>query len=374
MDAGSSTAGAAAPGTRARAMQVRLWLACLATQELLSSYLGLQLGLYDVLHTAPGTYDDLAARAGVAPRYAREWLEQQAVAGILEVDDATRPPAERVFSLPAEHARVLTASDDPLSLASMAMLPLGGIANALPALLDAFRTGGGVPDARFGADWRRGHSGANRALFTHQLAGWIRRALPAVHAALRAPGARIADVGCGAGWASIALAKAYPRALVHGFDLDADSVADARQNACEAGVSDRVEFTVHDATQPLPGGPFDLVCLLDMLHEMPRPVEVLCACRASRAAGGAAIVLDAKVGLEFSAPADEVERFQYATSVLHCLPAAMASTPTTGTGTVLRPEQVRAFARDAGFGDARILPVQERFHRMYHLVDSTDRT
>ena len=148
MDAGSSTAGAAAPGTRARAMQVRLWLACLATQELLSSYLGLQLGLYDVLHAAPGTYDDLAARAGVAPRYAREWLEQQAVAGILEVDDATRPPAERVFSLPAEHARVLTASDDPLSLASMAVLPLGGIANALPALLDAFRTGGGVPDAR----------------------------------------------------------------------------------------------------------------------------------------------------------------------------------------------------------------------------------
>jgi hypothetical protein len=113
---------------------------------------------------------------------------------------------------------------------------------------------------------------------------------------------------------------------------------------------------------------YDLVCVFDALHEMARPVEVLRACRAMRAPDGTVLVMDAKVAERFTAPADEIERFQYATSVLHCLPACLAEQPSAGTGTVMRVETVRDYARRAGFADVRLVPVEERFHRLYRLV------
>jgi hypothetical protein len=52
-------------------------------------HLGDRLGLYTGLHAhGPATAGELAAGAGIDKRYAREWLEQQTVAGLLEVDDA----------------------------------------------------------------------------------------------------------------------------------------------------------------------------------------------------------------------------------------------------------------------------------------------
>jgi len=351
-----------------RALAVRMFRDVLATQELFAVYLGVRLGLYDELAAGgPATAAALAERAGVAPRYAREWLEQQAVAGLLEVDDAARPADDRVYSLPAAHAPVLTSSDDPLSMVAAAAFPLGGVALALPRLLDAYRSGEGLPDGEFGDDWRTGHSGGNRALFAHRLVPWLRRFLPDVDARLAA-GARVADVACGAGWAGIALARAYPEVRVTGLDLDAATLDAAGRHAAEAGVADRVRFEVRDVAGAELAGGHDLVCLFDALHEMPRPADVLRSCRRLAAADGCVLVMDARVREEFTAPADEIERYQYATSVLHCLPAALAARPSEGTGTVLRPGAVRALAAAAGFAGVELIPIDDRFHRLYRLV------
>jgi hypothetical protein len=102
---------------------------------------------------------------------------------------------------------------------------------------------------------------------------------------------------------------------------------------------------------------------------MVRPVEVLRACRQLRAPGGTVLVMDAKVAPTFTAPGDDVERFQYGTSVLHCLPAARAAAGSTGTGTALRPSMVRELALRAGFGGVAVVNVPDRFHRMYRLLD-----
>jgi 2-polyprenyl-3-methyl-5-hydroxy-6-metoxy-1,4-benzoquinol methylase len=353
----------------ASAVATRFFLAGLATAELMTTYLGMRLGLYTALADAgPLTPGGLAERAGIAPRYAREWLEQQAVSGMVTVHDAGVTADERAYLLPAGHAEALTKPDSPYSVAPMALLPVGGVAAVLPDLLAAFRSGGGVPYASYGGDLRGGQGGLNQAVFRHHLAGWVRRALPDVHRRLAAGDGAVADVACGTGWSSIALAKAYPRSHVDGYDLDADSVADAQRNAKAEGVSDRVSFHVRDAADPELAGRYALVCLFDALHDMSRPVAVLRACRSLRGDGGAVLLMEPNAQEEFGAPAGEIERFLYAVSVLHCLPVGLAETPSAATGTVLRPSVLRGYAEEAGFTETRVLPVEHRFHRLYRLL------
>jgi 2-polyprenyl-3-methyl-5-hydroxy-6-metoxy-1,4-benzoquinol methylase len=353
---------------QAQAFATRMFLASLATAELMTTYLGLRLGLYDALAGGGAlTAGELAERAGVAPRYATEWLEQQAAAGIVEVDDAAASPAARRYTLPVGHAEALTRPDSPFGIAPFALLPVGGIGAVLPRLLEAYRTGGGVPYADYGSDFRGGQAGLNKSIFDNQLPGWIAAALPDLHERLRRGPARVADVGCGSGWSSIALARAYPAVDVDGLDLDEASVAEATRNAAAAGLADRVRFAVRDAADPALHGRYDLVCVFDALHDLARPVEVLTACRALLAGSGCVLLMEPNVAERFTAPAGETERFFYAVSLLHCLPVGLAEAPSAATGTVIRPDTVREYATAAGFTTVDVLPVAHRFHRLYRL-------
>jgi tRNA G46 methylase TrmB len=120
----------------------------------------------------------------------------------------------------------------------------------MPAVIGAFRTGGGVPYAAYGADLRDGIARLNRPMFLHQLAADRIPALPDIEQRLTTGQARVADLGCGSGWSTIAIAQAYPVVLVDGIDLDESSVAEARRNAEAAGIADRVTFENRDAGGP----------------------------------------------------------------------------------------------------------------------------
>jgi SAM-dependent methyltransferase len=171
------------------------------------------------------------------------------------------------------------------------------------------------------------------------------------------------------GWAGISIAKAYPNVSVVGLDPDDSSIALARRFAAENEVSGRTTFEVHDASKPLPGGPFDLVIVVEAVHDMSRPVEVLRSIRESLAPGGTVIVADEKVGETFTAPGDEIERFMYGVSVLMCLPAGMSEQPSVGTGTVMRPDTFRRYATEAGFSRVEVLDQIDhpmlRFYRLF---------
>jgi protein-L-isoaspartate O-methyltransferase len=342
------------------ALVERLFTSTIGALELFSVYLGTELGLYQALTAEPATAQQLAERAGIAERYAREWLEQQAVAGLIEVQDA----GERRYALPADHARVLASPDDAAHVAPFAHM-LAGIGGVLPQVAHAYRTGGGVPYSAYGAAFRHGQGHINRPAFTHELpTDWL-DAMPDSRGRLRGQGGRVADIGCGQGFSTTAIATAFPNASVDGIDSDAASIADATHHAAEAGLDGRVRFLHADATEL--DGPYDLILLLETLHDLTRPADALRAARTALAPDGAVLIVDEKVADAFTAPGDDVERMMYGWSVTHCLPTQLAEQPSAALGTVMRSHTVRELAHTAGYTRVDVLPADSDFFRLYRL-------
>jgi SAM-dependent methyltransferase len=233
----------------------------------------------------------------------------------------------------------------------------------------AYRAGTGLSFGAYGEDVGDAQAAFNRPAFRNLLAGeWLAHGVPDLDLRLRAePTARVLDVGCGYGWSSVALAEAYPAISVVGVDLDDASIDRARRLAAEAGVADRVTFEVRNAAEPAPAGPFDAAFIFEAVHDMPRPVEVLASIRHELAVGAPLIVMDEKVGDDFTAPGDEVERFLYCASVLHCLPVGRAEEPSVATGTVMRAATFRGYGEAAGFGSVTDLPIEHDIFRFYRL-------
>jgi SAM-dependent methyltransferase len=259
---------------------------------------------------------------------------------------------------------VLITEDHPAHLAPLAQM-VAGIGGAIEDVVAAYRNGGGVAYPKYGAAFRRGQAGINRPAFASDL---VERWIPAaadIHARLMSSPLRVADVGCGAGWSTIAMARAFPRADVIGFDADEASIADARANAVTQQVT--VQFVLRDAVAIADHGPFDLIVVLEALHDMARPADVLRSLRQALAPGGCVLVADEKVADAFHAPGDEVERLMYGWSIVHCLPVSLAESPSAAIGTVIRVEAVRELAGAAGFARVDVLPVNAGFFRIYLL-------
>ena len=261
---------------------------------------------------------------------------------------------------------MLAHPDDEAHLAPMAHM-IAGIGGVLPRLAGAYRSGEGVPYAAYGAAFRHGQGQINRPAFLAELPGDWMHALPDVRDRLARDGGRVADVDCGQGFATVAMAEAFPRAAVVGFDADAASIDDARAFAAERGVAERAAFVRADAAEISGHGPFDLVLVLETLHDLARPVEALAAARAALAEGGAVLVVDERVADAFAAPADETERMMYGWSVTHCLPTARVEQDSAATGTVMRTGTLREYAAAAGLRSVEVLPVDNDLFRLYRL-------
>jgi SAM-dependent methyltransferase len=345
----------------------RLFDATIGALELFSVHLGTKLGLYDAVDRhGPLTAHELADRAGIHPRYAQEWLEQQGVAGFLTARPANDAESRR-FELPVEHRGAFVDPVDGDHLVPFATM-IAGIGGVLDDVVAAYRTGAGVPYANYGVDFRHGQGGINRPAFTADL---VKSWLPAVSgvAGRLAQGGRVADVGTGHGWAAIAVKSAWPQADVIGLDTDPGSIIDARRHAEQAGVE--VTFEVVDDSSGgdlAVHGPFDVVLILEALHDMAQPAEVLAATRAALAPGGIVVIADEAVADSFQAPGDDVERMMYGWSVVHCLPAALAEQPSAALGTVLRAGTVADLATTAGFTSYDVVDVDAGFFRIYRLA------
>ena len=334
-----------------------LFMAGLAAMELANVELGIRLGLYDALAGAGAlSVGEFARKAGIAERYAKEWLEQQAVAGVLELD------GDR-FVLPNAHAHVLLEDDSEACMKSVvAIVPW--LKGSIEIMESAFRTGEGVAFGDF--DLHDIQAAFTRPVFVNHLTqNWL-PALPDVQAKLDSgEPVRIAEVGCGEGLSGITIAKAYPNVSFDGYDLDNASIAAAQKAASEAGVADRVKFEVRDAADPSIDGDYDLVLSIEMLHDVPDPVGILTTMKRLAGESGALLVADERTEDGFAVPATEMERLFYAFSTLHCLAVSLQGGG-VGTGTVIREADVRRYASEAGL-DVEVLDVEHPQFKLFRM-------
>ena len=331
-----------------------------STTAVIMAMMGDRLGLFKALgDSSPTNSQELASRAGVNERYAREWLGGMAAAGYLEYD-----PADQRFTLPPEHAMVLAQEGGPKFVAGAYQVLLGML-GPFDQLLQAFQNGGGVHQSAYGDNLWDGLERFSGGWFENLLLPeWI-PAMPAVQAKLEA-GASVADVGCGRGRAVIKLAQEYPNASFTGFDVFAPAVKQATANAQAAGVADRVNFQELDVTGGLPQQ-YDIITTFDVVHDAANPLGLLRAIRQSLNPEGYYVLLDINCSERLEDNLGPLATTFHGFSLLYCMTTSLANEG-VGLGTLgLPPPKVEEMCGEAGFSSIKLVPLENPFHNLYEI-------
>ncbi|HWD58645.1 MAG TPA: class I SAM-dependent methyltransferase [Stellaceae bacterium] len=308
--------------------------------------LGDELGLYKTLHAkGPMSVAELADAAAVHPRYLREWLSHQAASHYLAYDAATEK-----FSLPPEQAMVFAIDDSPVNLI--------GAFETMAALIDnhakvapAFKTGAGVAwgdqaGCMFCAVARFFRPGYHNNLVSQ----WL-PALDGVVAKLER-GARVADVGCGHGWSTMFMARAFPNSEFVGYDFHAGSIAEANAHAAEHGASGNVRFEV-GAAKDYAGSDFDLVTFFDCLHDMGDPAGAAAHVRQSLKPDGTWMIVEPIAADRLEDNLNPVSRLYYAASTMVCVPTSLAQEVGAALGAQAGEAKLREVIAAGGFSEVR---------------------
>jgi 2-polyprenyl-3-methyl-5-hydroxy-6-metoxy-1,4-benzoquinol methylase len=308
--------------------------------------IGDKLGLYKAMADGePVTAAELAQRTDCHERYIREWLCQQAASGYVEYD-----AAEGTFRLPPEQAMALADEDSPAFIPGAFQLMAATIKDE-PQITERFRSGEG-----FG--WHEHHTdlfaGTERFFRPGYLANLVESWLPALDGVVEklTAGARVADIGCGHGASTILMANAFPASTFLGSDYHKESIEAARRSAERAGVADRVEFEVATA-KDFGGGPFDLVCVFDALHDMGDPEGAARHVRDALSDDGTWMVVEPFAGDAIEENLNPVGRIFYGGSTMLCTPASLSQEVGLALGAQAGQQRLTEVLNGGGFSRVR---------------------
>jgi 2-polyprenyl-3-methyl-5-hydroxy-6-metoxy-1,4-benzoquinol methylase len=311
--------------------------------------IGDRLGLYRALAKGGAlTAAELAEKSGTHERYVREWLNAHAASGYVNyLADSGR------YQLSPEQAMLFAQEESPAFI-------VGGFQTALAAgrivdrLTEAFKTGAGI-------GWHEHHSdmfpGCARfykvGYLNHLVQQWI-PALDGVEGKLKA-GIRVADVGCGVGYSTLIMAKAFPNSHFTGFDCHEESIAAALGHAREAGLGN-VSFEIGEA-DTYRGHSYEFVTVFDALHDMGDPLAASRHVLKTLAPDGSWMIVEPYAGDRIEENLNPIGRAYYAASTLLCTPCSLSQEGRMGLGAQAGEARLRSVVSGAGF---------KRFRRATH--------
>lgn len=278
---------------------------------------GDRLGLYKALVArGPMTAADLAKATETSERYVAEWLNAQASAGYLQYDGGSNR-----YSMTPEQAMVFADDQSPASFAGCFQV-IQAMWAGIPRMVENFRTGGGTL-------WGDQHpclfEGTERFFRANYIANLVNSWIPALDGAKARleSGIQVADVGCGLGASTILMAKAFPKSRFFGFDSHDRSIEQARTRAREAGVEDRITFSVAKSTD-YPGRGYGLIANFDCLHDMEDPIGAAKHARSAIAPDGAWMIVEPYANDRVQENLNPVGRVFYSASTMICVPHSLA--------------------------------------------------
>lgn len=310
--------------------------------------IGDRLGLYQAMTGAgPTPATELAGRTGLHPRLVAEWLAAQTVSGYVRHD-----PSADTYELPDEHAMALSIVASPAYVVGAAEVIAGQYAT-LGRLESAFHGDGDIDYRAFPQTVAHGIERFFRTAYTHQLAqSWF----PAVEGLVERldEGARVADLGCGHGAATLILARTWPRSTFTGFDVHEPSVTVARSRAAADGSPANVEFQVADVSGFGPG-PFEVVTFFDALHDLGDPAGALRRAHDLLVPGGVVVAVEPwSTDRTEDGIANPIARLNFAISTSMCTPTSLAQAGAHGLGACGGPARRLQLLAEAGFTSARV--------------------
>jgi 2-polyprenyl-3-methyl-5-hydroxy-6-metoxy-1,4-benzoquinol methylase len=326
----------------------------------LMTSIGHQTGLFDTMSTLPpATSNEIATAAGLNERYVREWLGAMVTGEIVEYN-----ADERVYSLPAEHAAVLTREASPDNIAATAqwIAVLGSVESKI---VDSFRNGGGVSYTEF----ERFHEVMAEesaqtvvaALFEH-----ILPLSPGLKLELET-GVRVMDLGCGSGLALSQMAKAFPKSSFVGYDLCEEAVDTARFEAERLELSN-IKFETRDVSKLDEPNSFDVITAFDAIHDQADPAKVLDNIFATLKTGGTFLMQDIKGSSHVENNMNHpVSTFLYTISCMHCMTVSL-SQGGLGLGAMWGKEKALEMLMDAGFENVEVKELDHDMINYYYIM------
>ncbi len=305
---------------------------------------GHRTGLFDVMSKLPpATSTEIAAEARLNERYVREWLGAMVTSRVVEVE-----PTTLRFSLPAEHAALLTraAGADNMAVFAQYVAVMGCVEDGI---VECFRKGGGVPYEEF----TRFHEVMAEDSGQSVLSSLESHILPLVAGLSErlSKGIRMLDVGCGRGRILNRLAALYRSSRFVGMDLSQDAIVNARGEASRAGL-DNVEFVATDLSEfdrTAEPGSFDFITTFDAIHDQAKPLNVLRGIHRALKADGVYLMQDisgsSHVHKDIEHP---IGTFLYTISCMHCMTVSLAQGG-EGLGAMWGEEKTHEYLQEAGF-------------------------
>ena len=161
-------------------------------------------------------------------------------------------------------------------------------------------------------------------------------------------GAKVADVGCGHGWSTVMMAKAFPNSEFIGYDFHPDSIEAARLHAAAHNVPENVIFEVGTAKDFAATG-LDLVTFFDCLHDMGDPVGAAAHVRRSLKPNGSWMIVEPMAGDSLEDNLNPIGRLYYAASTMICIPTSLSQEVGSALGAQAGEAKLREVITAGGF-------------------------